>query len=147
MENFIEYIAPAAQKICPKYNLPASVCIAQAILESGWGKYCVGDYNYWGRKWGGWGNYAVYSTDEYINGEWVTINAKFQSYDSLEQAVEDWCQLIREEPCYAPARDAWHAPWILTDFVNALAGVYATDPGYANKVMDTITYNNLMQYD
>lgn len=147
MNSFISYIAPTAQKVCRKYNLPCSVCIAQAILESGWGKHCIGNYNYWGRKYGGWGKSAVKVTREHINGKWITIQAKFQSYDSLEQAVKDWCHLIKETPRYKPVISTWHAPWILSDFVKALGKVYATDPKYAEKVMSVIKKNNLMKYD
>ena len=147
MNNFIAYIAPTAQKVCRKNNLPCSVCIAQAILESGWGKHCIGNYNYWGRKYGGWGKSATKVTKEHIKGKWVTITAKFQSYDSLEQAVNDWCRLIKETPRYRSVIKTWHAPWILSDFVKALAKVYATDPKYADKVMSVIKKNNLMKFD
>lgn len=146
-ENFISMIGPAARRICLAYNLPASVCIAQAALESGWGEYVIGNFNYFGRKWGGWGNYEVHRTQEWINGEYVTIDANFQSYNSIEEAIEDWCQLIRKEPAYAPAAAIWDSTWNLTDFVQALAPVYATDPGYADKVLDTIAANNLTVYD
>lgn len=58
-ENFIALIAPTAQLICPKYKLFPSVCIAQACLESGWGRArpeLSAVYNYFGRKWHGKGN-------------------------------------------------------------------------------------------
>lgn len=145
--EFIEHIAVVAKEICPKYDLPPSVCIAQAILESGWGKYVIGNYNYFGRKWNGWGNYVEHVTGEYINGNYETIVDKFQSYDSLEEAIEDWCVLITEEPCYQDAYEIWKEEWNLTDFVYALAPVYATDPDYANKIMSTIKANDLMDYD
>lgn len=146
-ENFIEMIGPTASRICKVYNLPASVCIAQAALESGWGEAVIGQFNYWGRKWGGWGNYEVHRTQEWIIGAYVTVDASFQSYDSLDQAVEDWCQLIRKEPAYAEAAAAWDASFNLTDFVTALAPVYATDPDYAQKVLSTIAANDLTVYD
>ena len=71
-EEFIESIGSEAGKICADYNLPASVCIAQAALESGWGKYAIGNHNYFGRKWSGWGDYVELPTKEYINGQFVT---------------------------------------------------------------------------
>ena len=168
-DEFIELIGNAAGKVCADYNLPASVCIAQAALESGWGKYCIGNYNYFGRKyngWGdyvvkpayilfpqvaskynGWGDYVVKPAREYINGEWTTIYAKFQSYDSLEDAVYDWCVLMAEEPAYRSALQVWHNTWEIGEFVRALAPVYATDPDYASKVLSTINANDLMRFD
>lgn len=146
-DEFIEMIRNTAGKVCAEYNLPASVCIAQAILESGWGRYCIGQYNYFGRKWNGWGNYERRQTTEYINGEYVTIYDKFQSYESLEEAIRDWCVLITEEPAYADALAEWQKDWSVTDFVYALAPVYATDPDYARKIIATMDANDLYRFD
>lgn len=146
-DEFIDFIGDTAGKVCAKYNLPASVCIAQAILESGWGRYCIGQFNYFGRKWNGWGNYVRQQTTEYINGEYVTIYDKFQSYESIEEAIRDWCVLIKEEPAYADALAEWQSNWNVEDFVYALAPVYATDPEYAHKIIATINANNLYSFD
>ena len=146
-DEFIDFIGDTAGKVCAKYNLPASVCIAQAILESGWGRYCIGQFNYFGRKWNGWGNYVRQQTTEYINGEYVTIYDKFQSYSSLEEAIRDWCVLITEEPAYSNALSEWQQNWNVEDFVYALAPVYATDPDYAHKIIATINANNLYRFD
>lgn len=146
-DEFIDFIGDTAGRICAKYNLPASVCIAQAILESGWGRYCIGQFNYFGRKWNGWGNYVRQQTTEYINGEYVTIYDKFQSYESLEEAIRDWCILITEEPAYAAALAEWRSRWVVEDFVYVLAPVYATDPNYADKIVATIEANDLYRFD
>lgn len=146
-DEFIDFIGDTAGRICAKYNLPASVCIAQAILESGWGRYCIGQFNYFGRKWNGWGNYVRQQTTEYINGEYVTIYDKFQSYESLEEAIRDWCILITEEPAYADALAEWRSRWVVEDFVYVLAPVYATDPNYADKIVATIEANDLYRFD
>lgn len=146
-EEFIESIGNEAGKICADYNLPASVCIAQAALESEWGKYAIGSYNYFGRKWNGWGGYVELPTKEYINGQFVTIQDKFQSYGSLEEAIKDWCVLMTEEPAYAEALAVWHDTWNIEKFVEAMAPVYATDPEYASKIMSTIHANDLERFD
>lgn len=146
-DEFISMIGDTAGQVCAEYNLPASVCIAQAILESGWGRYCIGQYNYFGRKWNGWGNYVRQQTTEYLNGEYITIYDKFQSYSSLEEAIQDWCVLMREEPCYAEALAVWEDTWDVEEFVKAMAPVYATDPDYADKIISTINANDLKSYD
>lgn len=146
-DEFIDFIGDTAGRICAKYNLPASVCIAQAILESGWGRYCIGQFNYFGRKWNGWGNYVRQQTTEYENGEYVTIYDKFQSYESLEDAIRDWCVLITEEPAYAEALAVWEYDWCVEDFVWTLAPVYATDPDYASKIIATMEANDLYRFD
>lgn len=146
-DEFIDFIGDTAGRICAKYNLPASVCIAQAILESGWGRYCIGQFNYFGRKWNGWGNYVRQQTTEYENDQYVTIYDKFQSYSSLEDAIRDWCILIKEEPAYAEALAVWENGWCVEDFVGALAPVYATDPDYARKIIATMEANDLYRFD
>ena len=148
-DEFIDFIGDTAGKVCAEYNLPASVCIAQAILESGWGRYCIGQFNYFGRKWNGWGNYERMQTTEYDydSCHYITIYDKFQSYSSLEEAIRDWCVLITEEPAYSNALAEWKSNWNVEDFVYALAPVYATDPDYAHKIIATINANNLYRFD
>lgn len=146
-DEFIDFIGDTAGKVCAAYNLPASACIAQAILESGWGRYCIGQYNYFGRKWNGWGNYVRQQTTEYENGEYVTIYDKFQSYESLEDAIRDWCILLTEDPKYADALAEWRSRWVVEDFVYVLAPTYATDPDYARKVVSIIEANDLYRFD
>jgi len=143
-DEFIAWLAPVACSVCPAYRLPASVCVAQAALESGWGKYRIGSYNLFGRKYNGSGPFIEEVTEEYINGEWLTVTAKFQDYASLREAVEDWCILITQEPAYAACLDYLDN---VQQFVETLASVYATDPDYADKVLATISANNLTQFD
>lgn len=143
-EEFIAWLAPAAQQVCPKYNLLPSVCLAQSALESGWGEYIIGEYNLFGRKWNGAGDYLEKQTEEYYDGEWQTIIAKFQAYVSLEEAIEDWCILLTEEPVYEPCLPFRQN---VEEFVKALGPIYATDPDYADKVLAIIAANELNQYD
>ena len=146
-DEFINFIGDAVGRICADYNLPASVCIAQAAIESGWGRYCIGGYNYFGRKWGGEGNYIEKPTYEFVDGEYIQISDKFQDYDSLEDAIRDWCVLMTEEPAYAEALETWHRTWDVEAFIRAMAPVYATDPDYADKIIATIRANDLTRFD
>lgn len=139
-EEFINWLAPTAQSICCKYDLPVSVCVAQGALESGWGQYIIGQYNLFGRKWNGVGNYIEVETEEFYDGKRQTITAKFQDYDSLAAAVEDWCTLITFEPVYAPCLEYRKE---IDTFVRILGPIYATDPEYAANVLSTIAANHL----
>lgn len=143
-QEFISWLGPAAQSTCSQYRLFASVCVAQAALESGWGKYTIGQYNLFGRKWDGHGEYIEKTTQEYVNGQWITIMDKFADYASLEDAVADWCVLLTEEPLYADCLN------YLEDreaFVTTVGAVYATDPEYAAKVLRIINNYNLAELD
>ena len=143
-QEFIDWLGPAAREVCRRYGLFASVCVAQGALESGWGKYIIGRYNLFGRKWNGQGAYLELDTKEYLNGQWVTVTDTFQDYSSLEEAIEDWCVLLTEEPLYAGCLA------YLNDregFVTAVAKVYATAPDYAAKVLRIIEGYRLAELD
>ena len=144
-EDFFEWIGPTAKLICPAYGLYPSVCMAQAAIESGWGEYIIGEYNLFGRKAVEGDRQTTLPTDEFINGEWVVVDAPFKLYDSLEEAIEDYCVLLTEEPVYQDAlifigksRDA---------YIESMASVYATSPEYANSIKATIEANNLQEWD
>ncbi len=145
--EFIDWLAPSAQAQCKCYDLPASVVIAQGALESGWGKYVIGNYNFFGRKWNGEGDYIEVPTQEWNGSEYVTETDKFQDYPDLLHAIDDWCILITQEPVYANAWGVWCNTHDVDQFVRALGPVYATDPDYADKVISTIHANDLTQYD
>ena len=146
-EEFIQWLAPSAVAQCKPYNLPPSVVIAQAALESGWGRYTIGEYNLFGRKAVAGDKSIIVPTRECYGGNWVTIEDAFKLYDSLLEAIDDWCILITQEPAYLPAWGIWCATGDVEQFVYALGPVYATDPEYAQKVMTTIRANDLTQYD
>ena len=145
--EFVQWIAPSAIAQCKPYDLPPSVVIAQAALESGWGHYKIGEYNLFGRKAVTGDRSITVPTQEYYDGEWVMIDAAFKDYNNLLQAIDDWCILITQEPCYAPAWAAWYNTHDVEQFVRALGPVYATDPDYADKVIATIRANGLSDYD
>ena len=78
---FIAEIATYAQPVANANDLYASVMIAQAILESGWGRSSLSkapNYNLFGIK-GSYNGQTVYmSTLEYLNNQWLTMNEPFK---------------------------------------------------------------------
>jgi flagellum-specific peptidoglycan hydrolase FlgJ len=160
-EEFIDWIAPAAQAQCKCYGLPASILIAQGAIESGWGKYTIGQFNLFGRKavendkslsvWTQeYGDETSYEADDdhiYLGDKWWKIKADFKEYDNLYQACDDWCILITQEPKYADAWEIWCETGDVEQFVQALAPVYATNPNYADDILTTVKANDLKQYD
>ena len=146
-QTFINWLAPAAQAQCKCYDLPPSVVIAQAAIESGWGQYTIGQYNLFGRKWNGTGEYIEKWTQEWDGSQMVDVLAKFQDYPDLLHAIDDWCILMTQEPVYANAWGIWCNTHDVNQFVRAMGQIYATDPDYADKVITTIQANNLTQFD
>lgn len=147
IQTLAAYAAAEAKKRT-KWVLP-SVCIAQAALETGWGTSALmTDANaYFGIKatsaWKG----KVYNskTNECYDGVTFTeITACFRAYDSLADSVADYYDFITGKSRYAGAVNNTSAESAIKAIHD---GGYATDPDYADKVMDIINRYDLTQYD
>ncbi|WP_136416178.1 flagellar assembly peptidoglycan hydrolase FlgJ [Herbaspirillum sp. ST 5-3] len=142
---FQERLAPHAEEASRATGIPAKFMIAQAALESGWGRREIvaadgnNSHNLFSIKAsGGWkGRVVEAATTEYVNGVPQTRMEKFRAYDSYADAFRDYAKLLRSNPRYeevlANARD-------VAGFAQGLqrAG-YATDPNYAAKLTRIIT--------
>ncbi len=138
-EAFARSVWPHARKAAEELGVPAKALVAQAALETGWGRRLAGregvtSHNLFGIKAGGsWrGGKVDSATHEYVNGQRVSERAAFRSYDSPADSFADYTRLLKN-PRYEHARgtggDVHH-------FAKALqrAG-YATDPSYAAKIV------------
>ena len=129
-------LAMAEKAIRSSWVLP-SVCIAQAALESGWNLKAKPLF---GIK----GNGNNLKTTEYINGKYVMVTAAFKSFPSVAAAVHGYYDLICKSPRYAGAVNN-------PDFRSAARAIknggYATDPGYADKIIRIIIDNHLTSFD
>lgn len=142
---FIKFIASSATKIYQKYGIYASLTISQACLETGYGSSMpVNSNNLFGIKWTGTGDYVVSQTKEYINGKWITINAKFRKYNFLEDSIYDHAKFLIENPRYKNVLLAKNG---LAACQEIQKDGYATDPNYANQLINLINQYNLQQYD
>lgn len=142
---FINTIAPGAVETYNKYNILPSITIAQAILESGWGKHKVGNNVFGIKATSDWkGKTKTATTTEYKNGKWVSEKATFRDYDSVADSLLDHAELVGTKDRYAAVRSATN----YKDAARALQSAgYATDPNYANKLINLIEQNNLTQFD
>ncbi|TDF92153.1 glycoside hydrolase family 73 protein [Paenibacillus piri] len=143
-KSFIEAIAPLAVAEMHRTGILASITIAQGALESGWGAYAPGN-NLFGIK----GSGQLQTTQEFINGRWIRVVNGFRVYDDWTGSVMDHSQFLIENSRYTKAgffdrckeKDAQGAAYSLQQ-----AG-YATDPGYASKLIRIMEDWNLEQYD
>ncbi|MFI5495676.1 sporangiospore maturation cell wall hydrolase GsmA [Actinoplanes sp. NPDC051859] len=153
-EQFIKASIPGAQRGWREYGVPASVTMAQAILESGWGRSSLStvDRNYFGIKCqnGKFGKLAngchVYRTQECTKaGNCFSTSDAFRTYASQSHSFRDHGSFLRVNPRYAPAfeytKNANKFIWKVWK-----AG-YATDPNYYTKVTGIMASWNLYQYD
>ncbi len=145
-KSFINKIARAAALSQARFGVPASITIAQAILESGWGKSTLASKynNYFGIKGRGPAGTVRLSTSEYYGG-WTRIRDGFRVYKNVQGSIDDHAKLLAFTPkYYARAMRQKNRP---DDFARALQGVYATDPGYAGKLISLMRTYNLYRYN
>src|SRR5699024_8609531 len=88
-EGFIAQIAQSAMQVAQQRGLYASMMIAQAGLESGWGGSLLSTQanNLFGVKWSGSGQYVEMPTNEYYGGQTHRVMAKFQRYSSYAESL------------------------------------------------------------
>ncbi|VTU20190.1 flagellar assembly peptidoglycan hydrolase FlgJ [Variovorax sp. RA8] len=140
VDAFVERMGASAQAASEASGVPAPLILAQAALESGWGKREIRaddgtqSYNLFGIKADrGWkGPTVETTTTEYVDGEPQKVRAKFRAYGSYEEAFTDYAKFITRNPRYANV--------LATDDPAAAAhglqkAGYATDPQYGHKLV------------
>lgn len=149
-QSFLTLIAPPAERSAAATGVPASVTMAQAILESGWGRtgLAMTANNYFGIKAEHLSDpttYVEYQTHEFEHGVQVTVNANFERYPSLLEGFEDHARLLSQSPRYRPAMREADDP---AAFCMALQQCgYSTAPTYSETLIGLINEFNLTQYD
>ena len=140
--EFIATMLPMAEKAAKRLGVEPRFLVAQAALETGWGKSIIkqkdgtNSHNLFGIKATGWdGASAKVTTTEYVNGKATKEVAGFRAYDSFEHSSNDYVRLLENNDRYKPAIQVASASGNSERFVNELqrAG-YATDPQYALKI-------------
>lgn len=134
----------AARHAQERWQIPASISLAQWALESGWGKHVSAPHNYFGMKAKPGQPCHVVPTREVYKGHSVIVQAAFRSFGSDQEAFDEHARLLATAPCYGPARA--HLPDAIA-FAHALTGVYATDPKYGDLLERIIRGSRLTRYD
>ncbi len=149
-QQFIAQIGPGAKKSCMDTGIPASITLAQAALESGWGGsgLAMEAKNLFGIKAGPeWtGPTVTMPTEEWSQAQgWYQINAAFRAYPSWQDSLDDHAKFFFQNSNYAQAlavranAKAWAA-------AIAAAG-YATAPDYAQQLIQIVDQFNLYAWD
>lgn len=137
-EEFTSTMLPMAEKAARELGVDPRLLVAQAALETGWGKSIGKDgkgssNNLMGIKSHGWGGDSTeFGTTEVIDGKRVSTKDKFRKYGSFQESFDDYVSFLKSNPRYAEALKSANDP---EKFVAELqkAG-YATDPDYAKKI-------------
>lgn len=150
-EQFIQRLAPEAQSIQQRYHLRASISIAQAALESDWGRseLAFRYNNFFGVKAAAGMRSVTLPTKEYVNGQWITVDANFRVYDDFQASMVDHAILLTNGTTDKPQRyqTVIYADSVETAVAGLVSGGYATDPDYAKKLLNIIAVYKLEQYD
>lgn len=142
--DFVQKLLPAAQEIADSLGIDAKALIAQAAVETGWGKYVIHDgqgknsHNLFGIKadknWQG--DSTSIATVEFKDGVATRQTAAFRSYDSFTDGLKDYLSFVNDNPRYKNAVDS--AADVQTYFGELQKAGYATDPQYADKIMSVL---------
>lgn len=147
--EFIEQIAKCVKKYAYVYGIEVhSPIIAQAILESGWGKSGLASkyHNYFGLKCGSsWKGKSVNmaTKEEYKVGTLTNIRDNFRVYDSMEAGVKGYFDFINTSR-YANLKGVKNPE----EYVRRIkADGYATSSKYVDNIMRVIRNNKLTRFD
>ncbi|MCV2401502.1 flagellar assembly peptidoglycan hydrolase FlgJ [Marinomonas sp. C2222] len=139
-EEFVKTLWPHAQKAAETLGVNPKGILAQAALETGWGKYPIAkedggaSFNLFGIKadsrWQG--DRAVVNTLEFRDGVAKRERAAFRAYESFGQSFDDYANFLRTSERY---KDALQSGDNSANFAASLQkGGYATDPNYSEKI-------------
>lgn len=127
-----------------------SVLIAQAILESGWGKSTLASKynNLFGIKVSaGWSGPGVnLKTNEIFDGVETTVTSAFRVYDNWKQSIADRNKFLRENPRYTKA-----GVFTATDPLEQIKALkqagYATAENYVDSLLNIVQLYDLQKFD
>ena len=148
-EEFIETMRPHAELAAKEIGVDPELLIAQAALETGWGKKVIrnsdgtNSHNLFGikasRRWDG--DSVNVGSLEYRNGVAKKEVSAFRSYDSFTESFKDYVDFIKNQSRYDGAvEQAGNNRAYIKGLQTA---GYATDPNYANKIMNILERKSL----
>ena len=145
-EEFLTAATVAAREASRTSHLLAGITVAQAALESAWGssELSTSAFNFFGIKARAGRDWIEMRTQECRRGMAVHARARFAKYSSMQECFEDRDRMILQLPVYAEARSVAADP---EQFIRALAQHWATDPHYAEKVLQVYHTNGLDMLD
>jgi flagellum-specific peptidoglycan hydrolase FlgJ len=145
--KWLQGMVSAARITMHEYGVPASVTLAQCILESSWGQSQLARRanNYFGVKALQGKDYMEFTTREVVQGRSVLEQAAFARYPSPFESFEAHGKLLATLPRYSPAMLVRADPVRFCEQL-FLCG-YSTDSHYPERLTELIDMYQLRQYD
>lgn len=140
-QNYIDQYKDLAIDEMLRYGVPASITLAQGLLESaaGGSTLTIKGNNHFGIKCHGWNGRSIYQDDD-------AINECFRAYDNAQDSYEDHCKFLTRQQRYRSLFDLDRRDY--RGWAHGLkAAGYATNPHYAQRLIDLIELYKLYQYD
>ena len=140
-QNYFDKYKDVAVEQMLKYRIPASITLAQGVLESGAGnsELATKANNHFGIKCNGWTGRKSYHDDD-------ARNECFRAYDNVYESYQDHSVFLTTSKRYSSLFQLK-----LTDYKGWARGLkvcgYATSPTYATKLIEIIELYRLYQYD
>lgn len=151
-QSFIEQLYPAAQQAAEQLGIDPKALLAQAAIETGWGKHMIhntsgqNSHNLFGikadRRWQG--DRAIVDTIEFEQGVAATKKAPFRVYESFADSMQDYVGFVKQNSRYEDAVKQSHS--VENYFSELQKAGYATDPDYANKVIAVFEGERFKQF-
>ncbi|MDL2284693.1 flagellar assembly peptidoglycan hydrolase FlgJ [Oxalobacter sp. OttesenSCG-928-P03] len=142
VKAFTDQMMPHAEKASKTTGIPPEFMLAQAALETGWGKKQMlhpdgsPSHNLFGIKANNWNGKTVdVLTSEFENGKMIKKVEKFRAYDSYADSFRDYAKLLSENPRYEKVMNAQDPATFAYGLQRA---GYATDPEYGSKLVRVI---------
>lgn len=149
--EFINTLAPTARQLGNQYGLFPSIMIAQAILESDWGRSGLASapyFNLFGIKAPDDSEGIVFDTQEDDGlGNLFWIRDSFRRYNSINESMVDYAKLFRSTPFLERHYANFLNASTVQEAANALTGTYATDTNYGRSLMNIIIAYDLLRFD
>ena len=140
-QQYINQYKDIAIEQMQRYHIPASITLAQGLYESGAGRSELArkGNNHFGIKCNGWSGRRIYHDDD-------ELNECFRSYDNAYESYDDHSKFLTGSQRY---RSLFQLK--ITDYKGWAKGLkaegYATNPQYAQKLIDLIQLYKLYRFD
>lgn len=147
--DFINQLAPLARKVGAESGIDARLLLAQAALETGWGRHLIrsgaggNSHNLFGIKADdGWqGNKVSVTTTEYRDGRPLKEVAAFRAYPSYAASFRDYVAFLNANPRYQSVLEKAGNPQAYAQALQTSG--YATDPAYGQKIQDILKRDSI----
>ena len=139
-DEFVSSLLPVAEEVEAESGIPARLMLAQAALETGWGRHMIegedgsASHNLFGikadQRWDG--DHVQIMTTEYRDGVPLREQHDFRAYSDYEASFRDYVRFLNDNPRYESVLENADDP---ARFAHELqAAGYATDPAYGSKI-------------